>query len=31
MADLKGAVQTVQATGEDPAATDAIKKLFDSQ
>ena len=28
---IDGPVQTVQATGEDPAATDAIKKLFDSQ
>jgi hypothetical protein len=28
---IDGPVQTVQATGEDPAATDAVKKLFDSQ
>jgi hypothetical protein len=28
---IDGPVQTVQATGEDPAATEAIKKLFDPQ
>jgi hypothetical protein len=28
---IDGPVQTVQAAGEDSAATDAIKKLFDSQ
>jgi Protein kinase domain len=28
---LEGPIQTVQATGEEPTATDAIKKLFDSR